>query len=238
MTWFKRLYIPILILVKWCWKQKNHIIGIVVFVSALVTIYGVIVIYPETVLIYKQLQQINTQAKINIKFELATSSISYNSQMIGPIPIKLLAQNNGDRISSYWRAGLVFCKGVSVKEKDANWTLEMERQYSFESQKLIPPHFPNRVYLYSPGLDNIGDFVITLPNTNKNTNKEELFNPPIRIGMVIISGDYPTPDNYLVLLGPKGFIYESLLEKNGMIRNDYDDILNDCLEVIIRLNNI
>lgn len=206
----------------------NFIFNSIILVSAVVTIVGVFLIKSQAILIKGQLEELNSAARIKIRLHLATTTIQFGPTISEPIDVRLVARNDGNKVTSYWRASLIFCKDINVIGGDSKWIEEGKKQYVFESEKLIPPSFPSKLTFYSDSLDNIGNFKITLPTKNNYH-----FDSPVPIGVIAISGNYPNPDNYLVSLTSTTTIYEELLDKNGFFdKEEYFPRLKGCFDII------
>ncbi|HEY4483815.1 MAG TPA: hypothetical protein VI752_01395 [Candidatus Paceibacterota bacterium] len=212
-------------------KPIKFIFNSVIFISSIVTIFGVISLVPQVRLVNRQLEEISSQPVIKINFNLLTSTLN----MYDPVDIVLTVKNEGNRVASYWRGSLVFCKDINVESSGELWTQEqgVVNQYLIESKKVIPPTFPGKLKFYSYSLDNIGHFKISLPNKDG-----VVLEKPIPIGQVTISGDYNNPVSYLVLLSyPEGFIYENLLQENGYTRGDFVSKLSECFNIDSKIEN-
>lgn len=210
-------------------KPFRYIFDVVIFLSAIATITGLFLLIPQAQLINEQLKEINSQPLIKINFNLATSTIMFGPTVSEPIDIILTTKNEGNKVASYWRGSIVFCKHIKVISSE-NWFKEkdVENQYIVESNKVIPPTFPDKLKFYSYSLDNFGSFKIILPNIN-NSKLER----PIPIGQVTISGDYNHPLSYLVsLTHPSGFIYENLLQADGRMDKDFLSKVKGCFDII------
>jgi len=212
-------------------KPIKFIFNSVIFISSIVTIFGVISLVPQVRLVNRQLEEISSQPVIKINFNLLTSTLN----MYDPVDIVLTVKNEGNRVASYWRGSLVFCKDINVESSGELWTQEqgVVNQYLIESKKVIPPTFPGKLKFYSYSLDNIGHFKISLPNKDG-----VVLEKPIPIGQVTISGDYNNPVSYLVLLSyPEGFIYENLLQENGYTRGDFVVTNCECFNIDSKIEN-
>lgn len=203
--------------------------------SSVVTIFGVFILVPQINLISHQLDEINAQPIIKINFNLATTTIKFGTKVSEPFDISLTVKNEGNRVASYWRGSIVFCKNINVINFNEPWIKEedVQNQYLIESQKIIPPTFPGRLNFHSYTLDNIGNFQILVPRTG-----DFLSEKGVPIGQVTISGDYKKPTTYLVSLShPKGFTYENLIQENGIMVADFLPILGRCFDIEDRTKN-
>jgi len=230
---FKKYWEVINNIFRYCRKRIENdpikfIFNSIILVSSIVTIVGLFLIKSQAILIKGQLQELNSAARIKIGLHLATTTIQFGPTVSEPIDVRLVARNDGNKVTSYWRASLVFCRGINVIGKDNKWIEEDKNQYVFESEKPIPPSFPSKLTFYSDSLDSIGNFKITLPTKNNHN-----FDSPIPIGEIVITGNYPNPDNYLVSLTSTTTIYENLLDKNGLFdKKEYFSKLKGCFDVI------
>lgn len=208
-------------------SARDFIFNSAIFISALVTIAGVIYIGSQIELTSKQLQEINSKANIKIAFHQATTTIQVGPQFAGPFDFSVVPRNDGKYTTSFWRIYITFCTDINISKSGQDWLLldPPSNGYVYQSNKPLIS-IPNTTgYFFSDALDSVGDFQIYIPSSMLIENTP--------IATVFSSGEKTNAKYTLVMLSEKGFSYKDIYTNKGrLIPPEVDALVDKCRPVV------
>lgn len=168
-----------------------------------------------------QISELNSKAKIKLKFVSASSTIEIGPEISSPTTIFVNAYNKGNYNTATWAASVIFCNRVKVVEFPKSWKKINDSTYIYQSDKKLLMEMEKAFYHNS--LDSIGEFTITIPGKNYFSNLE------IPVAFLSSYGEKTEQIN----------IFSRLVSENNdfnKIDFEYEDFLVDDGEIVTNVD--